>query len=56
MKTVKTFRLWSNSYVNYAIPSYEELLKNSKDTWDTTYDKIERSIIKGGIPVVLKEV
>jgi hypothetical protein len=54
--TVKVYNLYTNSYNEWIIPSKEQLLKNSVDTWGSKYDRIEHEVVSGGVPFVLKKV
>jgi hypothetical protein len=53
---IKVYNLYTNSYNEWIVPSKEQLLKNSVDTWGSKYDRIEHEVVSGGVPFVLKKV
>lgn len=56
MKTIKAFNLYENKYSEWDVPSKEELLLNSKLTWGKKYDKVERELLEGGLPMLMSRI
>lgn len=40
----------------YNVPSRAEHMANSKDTWGSQYDPVERRVIEGGLPLFWEQV
>lgn len=55
MRVIKVYDIYKNTYKEWIIPSREELLKNSKETWGSQFDKEEGEIVEGGLPYVFSQ-
>lgn len=53
MKTVKAYKM-DGSYNVYEVPPISVLIAHSKDTMGRQYDPVERKMVEGGLPYVLK--
>jgi hypothetical protein len=52
-------RVWSNfedGYVEYLIPRIVEARKYIGDTWGQQYDKTEKKLVEGGLPLIWEKV
>lgn len=50
MRKIKAYRLGTDDYAEYIVPSLREAHAQMRATWGRQFDKIERGKIEGGIP------
>ena len=50
MQIVKAYRLGSDTYSTYIIPSKRKAVQQLEQSWGKVYSLIERREIEGGIP------
>ncbi len=50
MRVVKAYRLGSDDYVSYVLPSKRKSVEQMEQSWGKVYDLTERREIIGGIP------
>jgi len=55
-KLIKAYSLSQDCNTSYLIETQLEAARRSKETWGEQYDRIERRVVTGGIPVVWKRV
>lgn len=53
---IKATNLDTGIVSEWNIPSKDAAIKNSEKTWGERYDKIEREVVKGGIPLKFNRV
>lgn len=53
---IKAYDLYNSKFNEWIIPSIEEALLQNKVTFGQQYDKIEREVVKGGLPSVFKRM
>jgi hypothetical protein len=53
-KLVKAFSLTEDQEVGYIVETEFEAFKRHRETFGSQYDKIERRVVSGGIPVLWK--
>lgn len=56
MPMIKVYSLEEEGYVYYDVPTKEAAMRRSEQTWGTSYDRVERKHIEGGIPEVWKRI
>lgn len=55
-KVIEAVDLYTGKKNKWFIPSARELLSNSVKTWSSHYDKIERQVVRGGLPTPFTRV
>jgi sterol desaturase/sphingolipid hydroxylase (fatty acid hydroxylase superfamily) len=55
-KIVEVFDLVTDTYKMYQLPTEEEINKNYQETLDTQYDEEEKKEVRGGIPLIWRQV
>ena len=56
---MKKIKVWSNfekGYVEYLVPRIVQARKHIGDTWGVQYDRTEKKLVEGGLPLVWEKV
>lgn len=56
MKKVKVWSNFEDSYVEYLVPRIVQARKYIGDTWGVQYDRTEKKLVEGGLPLVWEKV
>jgi hypothetical protein len=51
MRIVKAYRLGSDDYATYTLPSKRKSIEQIEASWAKVYDLVERREIEGGVPL-----
>lgn len=56
MKTVKSKSIADDSVVEWRLPTRREVHLNSIATWGKQFDRVERKVVEGGLPIVIERM
>ncbi len=56
MPTIKSKSVADDSVIEWRVPSRRETLLHSTSTWGRQYDRIERKVVEGGLPIVIERM
>lgn len=51
MNEVVVWSFKDECHRTYLVPTKDDALKRMTDTWGKRYDRIEREVVEGGVPV-----
>lgn len=56
IRTVKSISIWGGEPMTWRIPTRAEAMAQSSATWGKQYDRVERKMVEGGLPIVIERM